>query len=243
MKHIRYIRGAVWLLAVAAGFAACSKMDDTYRDFLQGGEIIYTGKVDSLRAYPGRNRVLLAWALVSDPKITRCRVYWNQGHDSSEIAVRRSGGVDQVQLLLGGMAENTYTFQVYTYDNAGHSSVREETIANVYGDVYLSTLSNRPVRSAKYDAAKKEATIWWYGVNNQAVSVEVNYINTAGAAATIIQVADSIPDNPRDAPEFRARLKLPDYKAGTAFSFRTAYKPVKFAIDTFYTAYETQGIQ
>jgi hypothetical protein len=240
MKHIK---GRWLLVATLALLAACSKMDDTYKNFLNGGEIIYTGKVDSLKVFPGKNRVLLSWYLISDPKITKCRVYWNQRGDSTEVAVKRTGGTDTIRLLLDKLPENIYTFQVYTYDNAGHSSVKEEAIGNAYGDAYLATLSNRPVRIAKYDATKKETTIWWFGVNNQVQSVEVLYTNTAGVETKIVQVADSVPAGPRDPLEFRASLKLPGYQAGTSFKFRTAYKPVKIAIDTFYTAYETQAVQ
>ncbi|QJB39989.1 DUF4998 domain-containing protein [Chitinophaga oryzae] len=240
MKNIK----ARWLLpAMVLLLTACSKMDDTYRQFLDGGEIIYTGKVDFLEVFPGKNRVLLSWYLVSDPKITMCRVYWNQRRDSTEVAVKRTGGTDTIRLILDKLPENIYTFQVYTYDNAGHSSVKEEAIGNAYGDAYISTLSNRPVRAAKYDAAKNEATIWWFGVNNQVQYVEVLYTNSAGMETKVVQRADSVPENPRDPLEFRASLKLPDYKAGTSFRFRTAYKPVKIAIDTFYTAYETRAVQ
>ncbi|WP_212006468.1 DUF4998 domain-containing protein [Chitinophaga sp. HK235] len=239
----RWVKGSLLLGAVIVAFSACTKMDDTYKQFLEGGEIIYTGRVDSLKVFPGKNRVLLSWYLVSDPKITKCRVFWNQRTDSAEVAVKRTGGVDTVKLLLDKLPENIYTFQVYTYDNAGHSSVKEEAIGNVYGDAYTATLSNRPVRSAKYDATKKETTIWWFGVNNQVVKVEVVYTNTAGVQTTLTQMADSVPALPRDPMEFRASLKLPGYQAGTPFKYRTAYKPVKIAIDTFYTAYEMQTVQ
>ncbi|MBC9932638.1 DUF4998 domain-containing protein [Chitinophaga qingshengii] len=233
-----------WLMGVMLVLlAACTKMDDSYKQFLDGGEIIYTGKVDSLKVFPGKNRVLLSWYLVSDPKITKCRVYWNQRGDSAEVAVKRTGGTDTIRLFLDKLPENIYTFQVYTYDNAGHSSVKEEVIGNAYGDAYIATLSNRPVRSAKYDAVKKETTIWWFGVNNQVQSVEISYTNNAGAETKMVQVADSVPANPRDPLEFRASVKLPDYKAGTSLKYRTSYKPVKVAIDTFYTAYETQAVQ
>ncbi|HVI47498.1 MAG TPA: DUF4998 domain-containing protein [Chitinophaga sp.] len=231
------------LIIIIVLLYACSKMNDTYKGFLQGGEILYTGKVDSLKAFPGKNRTLLTWLLVSDPKITKCRVFWNRKADSTEITVRRSPVTDTIKVMLDNLKENTYTFQVYTYDNMGHSSVKEEVIGNVYGEVYLSTLSNRPLKTARYDAAKKEAALQWYGVNNQVVSVEISYTTSAGTTKQLIQVADSIPANPLDPLEFRTTLKLPDYKPGIPFQYRTAYKPVKAAIDTFYTMHETVQVQ
>jgi hypothetical protein len=50
---------------------ACSKMDDTYDDFIKDGEIVYVGRVDSARAYPGNNRMDLSMLLTADPRISK----------------------------------------------------------------------------------------------------------------------------------------------------------------------------
>ncbi|HVK49771.1 MAG TPA: DUF4998 domain-containing protein, partial [Pseudobacter sp.] len=78
------------LLAFTLGTGACSKMDEEYKDFTKGGEIIYTGKVDSLKIFPGKNRFKLSWALVSDQRISKCRVFWNEGEDSITVPVQRT---------------------------------------------------------------------------------------------------------------------------------------------------------
>ena len=39
--------------------ASCDGMDATYKEFIEEGPIVYIGKVDSLKAYAGRNRAML----------------------------------------------------------------------------------------------------------------------------------------------------------------------------------------
>lgn len=36
--------------------ASCDGMDATYKEFIEEGPIVYIGKVDSLKAYAGRNQ-------------------------------------------------------------------------------------------------------------------------------------------------------------------------------------------
>ena len=43
-------------------------MDATYKEFIEEGPIVYIGKVDSLKAYAGRNRVMLEWQKLLDPR-------------------------------------------------------------------------------------------------------------------------------------------------------------------------------
>ncbi|MGX5817491.1 DUF4998 domain-containing protein [Chitinophaga lutea] len=234
------IKNMLWGTALALGLGACEKMEDTYSEYLKDGVIVYTARVDSLRAYPGKNRIELEWLLVADPKITKCRVFWNNNGDSVEVPVQRTSGIDTVGVILNNLPENIYSFHVYTYDNAGHSSVKEEVIGAVYGDIYGSSVSNRPVKSAKYQSAQKRAEVTWFGVNSQAVAVDIEYTDLSGAVVKSREVPVINPANPLKPPAFRDTIYLANYKQGQSFRFRTAYKPVPQAIDTFYTPYETQ---
>ncbi len=109
------------LCICVAFLAACSKMDDTYDEFIKDGEIVYIAKVDSVNAYPGNNRLGLSMLLISDPRISKVKVYWDAGGqgDSTEKAIQRTADVDTVRFSFNKLAEGTYTFYIYTYDNAG----------------------------------------------------------------------------------------------------------------------------
>src|SRR6266542_2730345 len=84
---------------------SCSKVDDTYKDFIQEGEIVYTAKVDSATPYPGNYRMDLSMLLISDPKISKVRVFWNTGlqPDSTEKEVHRTTDVDTVRFSFKNM--------------------------------------------------------------------------------------------------------------------------------------------
>src|SRR3546814_21143656 len=82
------------------GLMACDPMDDTYKEYLDGGERVYTGRVDSVETFAGYKRVGLSWLLISDPKITYCKIVWNNGADSIRIPVTRSNGIDTIRTVV-----------------------------------------------------------------------------------------------------------------------------------------------
>src|SRR5689334_9815190 len=110
---------AFCLIAVLVVLFACSKMDATYDDFIRDGEIVYTAKVDSAKAYPGNNRMGLSMLLIADPRISKVKVFWEVSGraDSTEKPVQRTAGIDTVWFSFPNLAEGTYTFNIYTYDN------------------------------------------------------------------------------------------------------------------------------
>ena len=134
------------------------------------------------------------------------------------------------------MAEGLYSFDVYTYDNAGHSSVKAEVTGTVYGDNYASSIFNRALDFAKYDSVLKKLTIQWFGASQQAVVVDVDYTDSLGEPKTLY-ITKVQPLDLRKAPLFLNTDVITDYKAGTTFSYRTGYLPSATAIDTFYTDY------
>ena len=44
---------------------ACDDMNCLHEEYLKKGEIIYTGVIDSLKTYPGNNRVRFTWEINS----------------------------------------------------------------------------------------------------------------------------------------------------------------------------------
>lgn len=222
--HIkRSIKYSILLLIIVISVIACRKMDQEYKEFTKGGEIIYTGKIDSLSIYPGRNRFKLAWALVSDQRITKCRVFWNEGEDSVTVPVTRTAGVDHIDVTIGDLEERTYTFEVYTYDDAGHRSVPVDTLGNVYGDAYQATLFNRPVKRVSFK--KDSSSVIWSGANSSNVRVELSYLDTLDAERSYF------------VPKSDTLIKLPAFKQGRTFRYRTVYLPHPNSLDTFYSAY------
>jgi hypothetical protein len=225
--HLRKYTGIGLITALTiALLISCSKMNDGYKDFIKDGEIIYTGRVDSVKTYPGKNRIGLSMLLLSDPKISKVKMFWNSKGDSASKDIVRTAGVDTVKFMLNSMAEGSYSFEIYTHDNNGHSSIKTVASGMVYGQNYTNSLFNRSLKSVTYLPGSK-AKLIWFGPSLQTTGQEITYIDSLGM--------------PRY--EFISRTKdstiLNNFKKLDYFQYRTLYKPEATAIDTFYTGYQS----
>lgn len=255
MNIKNYLKNLIALMVVGVLFGSCQKMDGIYEDFLEGGEIVYNGKAEGLVAHPGINRMELKWYIISDPKIVKAKVFWinpvhiegeptlpNQraaGKDSVTIDIVRGATTDSVITLIDRLKEGVYTFSVVMYDKNGHSSISSQIIAEVYGSVFQGTISNRPLDVPLLDTINKKSNLYipWYGISQQAVKIDLQYIDVSGIARTKRITKVSNPIDPRRPMIWQDRDTVFNYKEGTGFSYRTAYLPEPNAIDTFYTEY------
>ncbi len=216
MKHI-------FILAITALFiAACGKSDKDYKDFAPEGEIVYPGKADSVKVYPGNNRVKLTWLLKTDSRITKCRVYWNQRQDSMEVAVTRTAGVDTITVLLNNMTEGPYSFDVYSYNAKGNVSIKANATGDVYGSFYTGNLVNRLFKKAVYSAGKTR--IEWVVADTRTFGLRLRYKDLAGVTQTI------------QVPSSEMVTNIPANVLNNELEYETLYLPVPNAIDIFAAA-------
>lgn len=238
MNWKRYRIPCFLMLLLGGSVLSCSKMDDTYRDFIKDGEIIYPGKPESLQTFPGNNRIDVSMLLTSDPKITKVKVFWNNGLDSTEKAVQRSSGVDTVRISLANIPEGTYTFEIYTYDKDGHRSVKSDVIGNVFGERYISSLYNRTLNSIRYVGDSKVRLIWVEAAE-QMIGQEIRYTDSLGVSHTLIEPRGLKPDG----TPVKDTTILATFGKGGSFDFRTLFKPDPASLDTFYSDFETRVVQ
>ncbi len=203
----------------------CSKDALDYRKYLDGKERVYPGFPGKVAAAPGNYRVKLNWKASPDPSVTRYKIFWNNSADSLEMkAPDRS--VNDVSVIIPQLVEYNYSFTIYSYDKAGNKSVPVQ-ISNVkvYGDSYKSSLTNRFLVSADpYRLDDSGITLNFEKPDTINIATEIRYTYKDG---TIHKSSLSPNEN---------SIRLADYKTGTKIYFRSAYVPVKSAIDTFYTA-------
>jgi hypothetical protein len=225
MKHLKYLGygSACWCLFL---LCACSKMNASYYDFIKDGPITYPGKADSVKALAGKGRVMLRWLLTSDQTVTGCKVFWNFGADSMNIPVNKTTGTDTVGVYINSLNEGSYNFIVYTYNKDGQHSIGSETIGNVYGPVFNTTLSNRPARSIDRDAASSTITVTWVGLDPKCLGTEWHYTG-----------ADHQPQH-FFAPANDTITVIANCDPGSPVSYRSLFIPEPQAIDTFYTDYK-----
>lgn len=223
MKKILH---ASLLLALVAAWGACRKMDENYKKYLVPGGLTYPQKALLPVAYAGRNRVELRWLRGSDQSVTRAEVFWNNYADSMAVDIPQ--GQDTISVVIDPLEEKTYTFDIRTYDAAGHASVPVEVLCASYGDNFQASLLPRLIRSATV-SSDGATTVTWEAANlsGGALRTELAYTDASGKEDTLsLPAGDSV-------------IVIPAIPPGSTFTYRTAYIPDTLAIDTFYTASET----
>jgi len=226
MRTISYIILSLLL------FTACSKQDD-YKKYIKNGEILYTGKADSLKLHPGRNRVQLSWLLIADPKIAKSKIYWNNRKDSTTIDIKRTSGVDTIRVFIDHLEERAYGFEIFNFDKDGNTSVRTEITGFCYGSFYEDALLTRAFGSA--EMKNGNAVIPWVNIDTTGgiIGMQVQYTSSDHVLHDTIIRAE---------PEDQVTT-LPNYLSGSNFSYRTLYLPDPLAVDTFHTAFTTSGVK
>ncbi len=225
-KKYFYYCGVLLFLLIAG---ACSKMEDTYHGFWKNGEKIYPASPDSLKAFSGKNRVLLQWLIIGDPTLSKAVIYWNNKTDSMEVPINKKNeaGVDTMNIILDGLEEGAYAFEIYTFDKYGNQSVVANVVGKVYGSSYADALLTRLVSNTSYVDDTVHIT-WSDPADESSIGVELMYTDTTGAARTRFIQPDAdttvIADFNMDVSRY--------------FKYRTLFLPDTAAIDTFYTDFD-----
>jgi hypothetical protein len=204
---------------------SCGKEHYQYEDFIKNGPIVYPGRADTVIALAGHNRIQLSWAVPSDLNITDYKVFWNFGADSLAVAGRKPGNGDSVKLYIDNLTEGSYSFNVYSYDKAGHKSVSTQTIGNVYGPIFSSTIYNRSIRSHVKDTLDFTLYVEWVGLDAKCIGTEWLYTDADGLATrSFSPIADSTIITSCDVTQ--------------PISYRSLFLPEPKAIDTFFTEFK-----
>lgn len=227
MKKINFFIVVPFILVT---IFACEDFMDVHKEYIEGGEILYAPKPDSLKIYAGENRVLLKCWLYNAVNVKSIDVFWNEYKDSMIVEVNDNSsftaGVDSINFFIPNIEESMHTFHVRTTDIWGNHSLFESTLGSSYGKMYQSGLNNRRIQSIYLDADDK-IKIRWLSKLPGMIATEVKYI-TAQDKECIIRM--SIEEN---------NFVLPDAKKFTQIQYRTLYLPEENAVDTFFTDWVT----
>ncbi|TDQ08903.1 DUF4998 domain-containing protein [Pedobacter metabolipauper] len=208
--------------------ASCSKWDD-FKKYTKDGEVYYTGKLDSVKISSGKGRVLVSGLLKADPKIVKCRIFWNDMKDSVEYAITSSGS-PAVFSKIFSVAEGVKNFVIYTYDLEGNRSVAVNAIGTSYGDAYRRKMSNRLISSLAF--ASNKTTINWeqMDLSTGVQFTETQYVVNGATLITLTPVTQASTTTVLDGFNYQT----------TRFKYRTIFKPDVSSIDTFATAFTTR---
>lgn len=214
-------------LASVLSFFSCEDFMDIHKEYIEGGEIIYAPKPDTISFIAGKDRILFNCRTYNAPNVRTVDVYWNDGLDSLIIPVELNTDYDSISVVLENMEEKSYSFNVRTTDNYGHKSLYLTEFGTSYGNIYQSTLNDRRIKSVSL--SEKEGSIEWFSAPSGLVRSEIRYIMKNG-----LQVVKQM-------PSADYTVKLSDVKTGSSFEYRSLFIPEEASIDTFATAWKTFG--
>ncbi|TZF82822.1 hypothetical protein FW774_15145 [Pedobacter sp. BS3] len=222
------IKIVVWV-AFSGAFLSCKKMDSTYRQFTESGKIIYPQRAVKPVIYTGRNRVKIVWLKGTDQSVIRAKIFWNNYTDSLEVPI--PPGADTISTIIDNLPEQSYVFNIKTYDAKGNVSVPVELLSATYGEKYQDGLLIRPVNLAEIDEAGKLTIVWGNAdISGGAYATEVTYTdNTGKALMKRFPISDSL-------------STVTGVKKGTTFQYSTLFLPDTLSIDTFYTPAVTENV-
>lgn len=211
----------IFILVLIGG--ACDDMLDSIQPYLDKGEIVYVGKVDSLFTRVGHNRIELIARLKSGFTQIKCKVIVTDPdgiEDTLYYDMKRQNGEQYLKYMFNELKEGQYDFSVIMFDAHGNKSLAELAEGYSYGSFYQSTLFNR--RLNEVQVRDGNIILNWKSVDN-ALYTLVTYKSSKGEEKTI-----KVPIN-----EYQTVIE--DYFPGGTFSWVTVYKPGETALDEFYS--------
>jgi hypothetical protein len=219
-------------------FYGCENMNDKHDKYFEDGETIYIGKIDSIKAFSGDERIKFRYWL-SDPRAKTLKVYWSNRKDSITIPVTAHAAKDSFEVVVGNqkaIAENNYTFQWVSWDDYGNHSVVFEKNATVYGSRYKSRLTNKIVSSIELSG--NNLTVNWAApTNSEDTGVEISYTDVSDNPVKLFISNEDmryevIENDGMAKNRYKSTLENIDFTKGV--KYRTLYLPEPSVIDTFY---------
>lgn len=225
---MKKIYALIVFIISALSIISCDDFMDIHKEYIEGGEIIYAPKPDSLKFIAGKGRILFKCRTYNAPNVRSVDVYWNDGLDSLIIPVELNTGYDSISVLLDNMEEKSYTFNIRTTDNFGHKSLYLTAFGTSYGEIFQSTLNDRRIKDISL--LDKEGILEWYSAPKNLVKNEIRYVKKDGSQVTV------------EIPSTDYIIKLAEVKAASSIEYRSLYIPEKECVDTFFTAWKTYEI-
>lgn len=217
------------LMVTLAGFISCGDMNETQSEYAKRDEIVYLGKVDSLKTFPGFGRAKVTWYIGSDPRIEKTVIYWNQRKDSIELDfARKSPGLQKDSIIIDNLQEGATLYEFRNKNSKGEYSLFSEVAVTSWGGNFADLLRARRITYTVYD--NKESVfnlkLTPAAVGDSVVYSQIIYTDNAGTEQ-IIRIG-------RETNE----LELTGFKDGGEFNFRNIFF-LPQGMDTVYSDYHT----
>lgn len=214
-----------WLLLFATALTSCSRMNDLHDPYMKEGEIIYTGKVDSAKIFPGENRAMLRF-YTSDPKAKNLLVNWNLRTESTQFTIPVKNASEPVDVIISPLEEGLVYFELFTMNGEmRNKSVPYNLEGTIYGNIFQQSLMNRNCTAIR-NYLDQMITIQWSSADPKVTGCQIKYTNQSGETVFLTTPVEESVTVIYDMSE-----------ASTFIEYQTVFLPEPDAIDLFYTAY------
>ena len=212
-------------VCISVYMAGCDGIDKYYKGYLEGGPILYIGKVDSVKVFAGHERLMLQWLKRQDPRAQKAIVSWANGTQQIEVDLTPKDPNERyVQTIISSLSPGLYTFKIVTYDNKGNSSIPVEALGNVYGDDFGEYLKVRPHIS--FDPETGLLRFKKNTADRSFVETEITYYKIGESEPVTVTLGKSETD-----------IVLVDYDSTHEIAYRGVHQPEENSIDYYYSEY------
>ena len=135
------------VLASSLIYISCSDMDSIHEEYLNG-EIIYAGKLDTLKVRPGYYRAQLEGYTQFLGTSNQIIIEFDDEMLSFPIEENLS---DIYSVIIEELDEGSYEFDVYTQDPNGNLSISQTVSGNVIGDEFILDQNPREVLDYSFE--------------------------------------------------------------------------------------------
>ncbi|MGL4805552.1 MAG: DUF4998 domain-containing protein, partial [Bacteroidales bacterium] len=169
------------LLAFVFAVTSCDSYTDIHQDYIEGGEIVYLQKVDSVVANAGYERIQLKLWYNNGDRLEKTIIYYNNYKDSIIVDLKNKlkSGKDSLDLIVD-LPETNYNFNVINFNLFNQRSLAVPHFASSYGDMYRATLKNRLLKSSQLLEPGEGFKVEWYTPSESYVGMEVEYNGASG---------------------------------------------------------------
>lgn len=144
LKHIKIIL-SISLIAVCIG---CNDMDKIHEQYL-GGEIIYSGKLDTLLVRPGMYRAQLEGYTHLLGNSNKVIIEFDNRTEVFDI----DNNVSEIySVIIENLEEDFYEFDVTTQDQEGNVSVPQTVSGYAVGDIFVEDQSPREINDFSFES-------------------------------------------------------------------------------------------
>lgn len=200
---------------------ACEGINDKHDIYMQDGEELHVGKMDSLYLYPGNLRAQLkCW--ITDRRSVWLMVQKDNSEEEQWISLPEGNREDSIVVYIEGLKEgsNQLTLMTANEDKSVFSVPLKQSVT-VYGENFQQGLMQRTVEHV--EAAEGFLRIsWGPKTTEQLVGEKIYYKDISGKECTHVTSADN------DV----SVISNVDLSAGV-FEYSSLYLPVSTAVDTF----------